>query len=400
MTKLDGNIGDFEVQKFLRTLANEIAIRTIDGNTAAVDSNNSTSTALNNGESYTGDWVERVTPEIIIAIATDQDCTYKTEFSVDGTNVDSTLTFTYEAGVVEQPKRLVVARRYYRVSVTNNSGSNQTYLRLQTSAGQFRELNSPLNGIITEDHGAMTTRTLNFEDELVFGKYVGYNLVQIFGENVDIDATGNEDVWDGGGTYTGFPTGSPEELVIVLSSAADVGGKLTIKYIAASTDTSWTTTEITTTGTTTNTGITAYRCVRGVWDGTTSATPGVNAGTITVRHITTTTNIFMVIPIGKGQSRVCCDRILTGNVASVKKIFVHVNKNNTANVDGSLWVREEGKTFRLIRPFTATDSLDHEDPIFGGLLLEGPLDFAIRIETCSANNTDVTAGIDYFYRKA
>ena len=362
--------------------------------TGFVDSHNSTETALDNGESFTGQWVQRSTSELILAIAADQDCTYKIQFSPDGgTNIDSTLTYSFEAGVVEVPKRLVISRDYYRVVITNDSGSNMTYLRAQLSVGDFGIFSSPINGIVSQDHDATVVRNIPVEFELPLGKYIGLELRDRWGANADVDSAGNEDIWDGGGVYTGFPTGAPEEVEIVLSDVGDVGGDITFSYTAAAGDTSWSTATITTTGTSTSTGITAYRVGRGIWDPGSATTN--NAGTITARHVTTTANVFFVITIGRGQSSVCGERILSGHKAVLKSLMVDVFKTNTAAITGSIYVRQDGMSPRYIRPFSASDSVEHVDKMYGGELIEGPADIIVHVDTCSANNTSVSAILDY-----
>lgn len=246
--------------------------------------------------------------QMTVAYVADTDMTVQVQFSPDGTNIDSTLTYTYTAGVIDPPHRLIVAREFFRVIATNSSGGNQSYLRLQTSAGDFGELTSPLNATVAKGADSIIVRAITLEDEISLGKYADYSITQKFGVNTDISSSGNEDVWNSGGVYAGFPTGSPEEFEIVLSDMADIGADVTFRYLASSTSTDWVTATITTTGTSTSTGITGFRSSRGIFD----AGGSVNAGTVTLRHVTTTANIFWVIPIGKCQTRVACDSVPAG----------------------------------------------------------------------------------------
>jgi len=365
----------------------------------AVSLANSTSTALNNSEVFTGTWEEARFDSLTVALAADQDCTYQVQFSPDGTNVDSTLTYNFEAGVVEVPKRLVISRRFFRVVITNDSGSNMTYLRCQVREGSFDVFSTAINGIVSQDHDAIVTRSLPYEDEVSLDKYIGRKLYNKFGRNLDIDTAGNEDVWNGGGDYTGFPTGSPENLQIVLSDAGDIGGKITLRYLATSASTEWVETTITTTGANTDTGISAYRCTSATWDGTDASTPGINAGTVIVRHITTTANVFINIPIGFGRSLIGCETIPAGNTAVIKKLNVTMLRSNSANCTGALWIRPFGKTEYYIRPLSITQNDAHTDEIWGGIPIEGGCDIAVKILTCSANNVTVYANFDYILVK-
>ncbi len=58
--------------------------------------------------------------------------------------------------------------------------------------------------------------------EAAMGNLAGVADFEKFGKNSDIDTgTDPEDIWNGGGTYTGFPTSAAETLEIFSSDAAD-----------------------------------------------------------------------------------------------------------------------------------------------------------------------------------
>lgn len=126
----------------------------------SIDSANSTTVPLTNSSSFTGEWTERTHPEIIMAGASDQNFTFQAEFSVDGTNIDSTISYDYTAGAINVPKRLIVARKFFRIIVTNNSGSDMTFLRFQTSIGDFAPLASRLNSSLDLDADAEIVRSI------------------------------------------------------------------------------------------------------------------------------------------------------------------------------------------------------------------------------------------------
>jgi len=121
---------------------------------------NSTFIALNNGETFTGSF-ENLGGQsaIIVALKTDTTGILYVDFSPDGTNVDSTLTYTIAASTNEV-HRITVTRDYARIRIYNNSGSNQTYLRAQSNAGQFYPLTSNLNSTIQADADAMVSRSV------------------------------------------------------------------------------------------------------------------------------------------------------------------------------------------------------------------------------------------------
>ena len=128
--------------------------------TGSVDSNNSTSTPLNNGASFTGTATDvSAYPSVVVACYTDQSGTLSAQFSVNGTNWDSALSFAVAANTNEV-HRITVTRRYFRVVFTNNSGSNQTFLRLQSLKGGQFPLTSSLNSTIQTDADSIVTRSV------------------------------------------------------------------------------------------------------------------------------------------------------------------------------------------------------------------------------------------------
>ena len=68
----------------------------------------------------------------------------------------------------------------------------------------------------------------DFGTEVARGLYTGYEIVRKFGRNEDIDTgTTPEDVFNGGGTYTGLNGTSNENIAIVSASANDTGTAVT-----------------------------------------------------------------------------------------------------------------------------------------------------------------------------
>jgi hypothetical protein len=120
---------------------------------------NSTITPLTSGSTWTGRW-ELVAPynTVTTALKTDQAGTLYMEFSPDGVNADSVLSFDVAASTNEL-HRLTAARLYYRARFTN-SGSNQTYLRLQTLYGDHPLLTSTMNSTISADSDTLATRSV------------------------------------------------------------------------------------------------------------------------------------------------------------------------------------------------------------------------------------------------
>jgi len=125
-----------------------------------VDTNNSSTAPLNNNVTFTGTATDVSSyPSVVFAVKTDQDGMAYIDFSIDGTNWDSTLSFNITANVNEV-HRITVTRKYFRMRIFNNSGSNQTYLRLQSLLGSQTPLTSPLNGTVQDDADSLVTRSV------------------------------------------------------------------------------------------------------------------------------------------------------------------------------------------------------------------------------------------------
>jgi len=123
-------------------------------------SNNST-TPLNTGITFTGTSELNNTPDVQVSCKTDQNGILYFDFSNDNVNWDTfpVSGFPVTAGIHEF-HNAVKGPRYFRVRFTNSSLSNQTYLRLYTYYGTFRQLNSPLLRTINSDDDATTVRSI------------------------------------------------------------------------------------------------------------------------------------------------------------------------------------------------------------------------------------------------
>ena len=107
---------------------------TITNVAAVVNAANSTASALNAGQNFTGtsvDLVSTMYTAIQVQLLTDQNGTVQLQFSTDNSNWDHTV-----AGPVTANESTSISTgihgRYVRVKMTNTSASNQTFLRLQT----------------------------------------------------------------------------------------------------------------------------------------------------------------------------------------------------------------------------------------------------------------------------
>lgn len=187
----------------------------------SVSTDNSSSTLVSNGGNFTGEW-EDVTAydSVVVSVSTDQDGYYEIQFSPDGTNTDSTLTRYYRTAQFNVPHRFTITRKYFRVRFFNDSGSDQTYLRLQTMYGSKADLNIPVDATMAQDYDAISVRPTDFTTESALGRRQGTTTWNKFGYNRDVDTASAEVVAEFGGTFQFLTAG--ETINIVSSSTDDI----------------------------------------------------------------------------------------------------------------------------------------------------------------------------------
>ena len=362
-----------------------------------ISSVNSTTTALGSSVTFTGSW-ERAFHfgSVMAAVISDAAGTLYMQFSPDGTNIDSELSFDVAASTNEI-HRLSVSRGYFRIKYVNGS-SAQSYMRLQTIFGHSQSLTSSFNSSIQQDSDTIVTRSLPMEIDIASGKVAGFSIVNKVGRNPDIDTgTVPEDVWDnGGGTYTGFPTGSAETVQVLSSSTDDASagiGARTIRITGLDANYAIISETFTLNGTTPVTGSLSFIRVHTAAV-LTAGSNNFNVGVITVRHSTTTTNVFMGLQIGTNQSNSSGYTVPAGKTAYMRKIHGSIRGGTSAAVDAVIWTRAFNAAPRLRRPFTIANTDRFLDEIYGGLVFTEKTDIILRVTASSANNADVVAGYD------
>ncbi len=124
-----------------------------------VSSSNSYSGILLAGEAFTGDFVSVVNyPSLTLAVATNTSGTLISNFSPNGEDLDSILSYSVESGRNEV-HRLSITREYFRVIYRNQSNTSG-YVRLQTIFGSQQALTAPLNSNLQKDSDSIVTRSV------------------------------------------------------------------------------------------------------------------------------------------------------------------------------------------------------------------------------------------------
>jgi len=202
------------------------------------ETGNSTITPLTSSSVFTGAWEDvSAYNSVVVAVKTDQYGSYSVQFSPDGTNQDSTLTRYYRTNQIEPPHRFTITRKYCRVVFTNDSPSDQTYIRLQTTFGTKGDLNAPLDSTLSQDFDSIAVRSTDFHAEVALGLRQGAQTWNKFGHNDDID-TGTEIIASWGGTYQFITSGETIDIVST-STADDDGGTGVNSIVVYGVDENW-----------------------------------------------------------------------------------------------------------------------------------------------------------------
>ncbi len=183
---------------------------------------NSSSASIPDSDSFTGQWTKVPVGSLLtVDLKADVDLTLTIQYSVDGgTTTDSTLTRYYRTAFIFPPQLFKNARPYVRVVVTNNSGGATSTLRLNTYISEGEPLlNIPLDGTMSKDYNALSTRPTSFFDECALGRRQGWETWHKFGYNLDVDAAAPEVISSWGGTFARMTTA--DTLSIVSTSAQD-----------------------------------------------------------------------------------------------------------------------------------------------------------------------------------
>ena len=230
------------------------------------------------------------------------------------------------------------------------------------------------------------------------GKEVGSEFFYKFGRNSSISTTSTpEDIWNGGGIYTGMPD-TAEPLEIFSSSANDTAagtGARTVLISNLLNDQCVKLPDVTVTlnGTTpVSLGPAAYYRASRV-KVLTAGSGGENAGTLTLRHQTTTANIFCVMEAGANQSSVAAYTVPFGYTLYVSWINIQLARANGSNGSANVTVRarQPGGVFQAVLNPEVTQGSPFNPTSREYLPFPQKTDIKFHCESVSDNNTILTA---------
>ena len=122
-----------------------------------------------------------------------------------------------------------------------------------------------------------------------------------------------------------------------------------------------------------------------------------NVGTITVRHSTTTANVFAGIPIGRGQTAIAAWTCPAESTAYLIGLYVPMARANGSpgSAQISLRIREFGTSgYNASRSYEITDSNPANPPLKFPVKIPAKADIKVRADSVSDANTIVTADLD------
>lgn len=327
--------------------------------------------------------------------------------------IPSGATVVFEGSFNGETYNSVILRRVANDGYVNSTTVSDVYIGSISGMRKFRvrvsvagssagtvigNANSGVNTLEGIENGPPN----DFELNLAESKVAYHTLVNKFGRNTDIDtATTPEDVWNGGGLYTGQPSSGNAETVEVFSGSANdtsAGtGARTIQIDGLDANYALQSESLTMNGVTPVSSVNTWRRVFTAFV-LTAGSGGANASTITCRHTTTTSNIFFVMPIGKNRTHVAAYTIPAGKTGYLRKFYCTMNRGAGATFDRDadidLMVRAFGQVYQSRRPMGITSGYDIDENIYGGLPFTEKTDLVMRVFNVSQNDSDISGGFD------
>ncbi len=254
-----------------------------------------------------------------------------------------------------------------------------------------------LDATVAADQSAVVVRTDDPHVTIMRGLVAGVSYDTKFGRNRAVDS-GGEDVWEGGGTYTGFPLTSLETVIVTSSSDDDAAagtGARTARLTGLDGNYDVQTEDVTLNGTTGVTTTKTWRRLSRVAV-LTAGSNGSNVGTLTVKHTTTTANVFATVTAGQNQTGIACWTVPAGYTAYIRRIYAAgARANGSVVADIQLRIRETGGVFLASRLFTVGNNLTVNIEYNYGIRLPEKTDVKMRVESASASNGDFAAEFEY-----
>jgi len=325
------------------------------------------------------------------------------DFSHDGINADSTFPpngFDVAAGISEY-HTAVKGLRYFRVRYVNDSVA-QTYIRLSTNYGNFRQGNLPLNAVIGADADAQVFRTIDARLDLALERVGGVTSNVKFGRNEDVDTGAPEDVHGAGGEYTGHPVDFTPETVTILSTSSDDSSAGTgaqsveISGLKTMLSTEYETEVVQTSGVGGGVSVNTWWRVNRMRV-ISAGSGGANAGNLTAVATTTTSIQFVFVRAGDNRSSVAAFTVPYDNTMiqlSRNGAITRVG-NGSGSAELSFRIRPLGGVFEADPVYDIQTGSPLNIVYQSGKSYSALSDMKFRVDLVSDNNTKAQAEFEF-----
>ena len=245
-------------------------------------------------------------------------------------------------------------------------------------------------------HNIKLLNDLNID--IALGNYPNKEFVRKFGKiyNLDTGDSYPQDVWEATGIYTGQPTTTAETLEIVSTSTQDSSGigtgAWTVEISNLRDNDGYEMPNIVVSLDGTNYvslgAQTYYRAAR--IKVITAGSGGANAGVLTLRQTTTTTNIMATVAIGKNQTNIMAYSVPTGKVLLITNFNIQLARPNgsAGSADCRIMCRPHGEVYQMFKNPSVTNQQDYSPDLSKTpTVAPARMDILFRIDDVSDNDT-------------
>lgn len=143
-------------------------------------------------------------------------------------------------------------------------------------------------------------------------------------------------------------------------------------------------------------GVTSVNTYRRVYRAfiLTAGSGNTNVGTLTIRHTTTTGNVFSVIPIGYGQALLTAYTIPAGYTGYMRRYIISMLDTTSNQAAIAIWRRDNGGAVRLTRPLLVNTSSPTVIDVYGGVRFSEKCDLIFRALSVLNTNADISVQYD------
>lgn len=231
--------------------------------------------------------------------------------------------------------------------------------------------------------------------EISRGKVPGHSWVNKFGRNEDVDTGAEEDIWDGGGSWSNPTTARTHAIVSASSTdASSSPGARTVWIQGLNSSWAIATERVTLNGATAvNTSGIYNRIFRMAIKS--AGASAKNVGAITATAATDST-VTAKISAGANQTLMAIYTVASGNTGYLNSYYASMNRLTTSGAANIfLKVRDSGEVYQTkhIMGLIGAGKSQFQHRFDPPLKISGKADIKISSDV-SANNTDISSGFD------